>query len=896
MIIDINKGSKGYGNYVTNRDENSYLILDGDLSTFETLAEYYRTIHNVEKPYYRVLLSFDEEHLDSTDITELYLEFKENFLSNYDPEEYQCFAVAHFDDEKPHVHMGIISQNLINHKELRLMRGNTDIKRIDSLAEVISYEHNLKSPKDSIPILKLTKEQKERNWKIKKGRNWYPCESDNIYDFIDSASKSCTNFNEFISILKNKYPSFKLEKFGDIHGQKILNIGDLRIKSFLFNEQWFEQNLELIREKPLTSIKTKIKRENYEFYKNDFENRNENHKTHLIERNIHEGLLEHKLKINQINIEDFDVDLSSLYELKNLEIISNENKNKLKQIIIETSKIVKTKDELEALLSVVGIKLVRTGTDIKKGGDYITVEKNNIKILIADKDLYYIANTTLNDILEGKREDKSLKHNNLRPQTFYEKLNVLLPTKHAEREIIKNLIINEVLKLNINNKDDFEYFLSTFDAKFIKTGIDVNKGSNITISFKDKNMVIFSDFLSSFYNIINGNKEEEKIKLKQEHNLLNNTIDSIFYNKTTSESLNEYYLNNISDINYSIESNDTTDMFFNRDENLDLRDRNRKNIIEDNNSLLLLKKSTDIELAAKEFIDKLVQKKWKNITVNGSEEFKNYVYNQILLNQDKLEPIINVYDRDRGFIVFEKGIMHTKETDRNNSNNKEKRIDPNEIVNKFKNLIDSLNTSISVKENKKILTSLLETVSNFNDQSILKNLLEVSSLDVKAQKKEGEISLTNIKDKTDTTNINNRKIYDFLNNNENNKSFDKTFEEIKKRALEIIYNKSFENSPILNYKIKIHSQTSKSKNIEYQTKNTIFIDSDEEITIYKCKNIEESVKDVLEVLKMKDLNQPINLLSSDEFKLLLIKEAKNQGIILKISEFDKKEKIIQKIH
>lgn len=902
MIIDINKGSEGFGRYVTGRDKNSYVIIDGDLALFETTAEYYRTTHNVENPYYRVLLSFDEEHLDTTDITEIYLAFKEKFLSNYDPEEYQCFSVIHFDDEKPHVHMGIISNNLINHKELRLMRGLTDVKRIDSTAETLNYEFNLKSDKNSVPILKLAKDQKERNWKVKKGANWYPCITDSVYDFIDSASKSVANFEDFISVLKKEYPFIKFTPTPDIFGQYTAYIGETKIKSFIFNKEWFISNLEEIRDKPLSSIKTSIKREDYEFYKKDLESRNLHHKLHLIERNIHEGLLEHKLKSNQINIEDFDVDYKKLYNLIDIGLETNVNKLLFKDTILEISKITKSIEELEILLNTVGATYVRSGFDDKKGGKYITIEKNGTKMIIPSEELYYIANTKLEDIYSGRKEDISLKYSNKRVQTFEEKMNVLTPTKNYERMLIKNEILNEVANRNIKTKEEFEIFLNSFGASFIKTGNDIAKGDNITIQFKNKNIMIFSSLLNSFYNPV-----FESSNTKITNDLLTKTVDTIFYKDAAVESLNEFKLNNSPTLNYSIESNDTNDLYYNKDEDLDTRDRNQKNIIEDNNVSIVLKKSLDMELAAQNLVQKLIVKQWENISINGTREFKDYVLKEILLHQKNLPSLVNIYDSELGHLILKNGQIIKKElqteyieNDIVKPENQSKEINPNDLIMKFKTLIDNLDLNKNNKENNIILTHILNSVAKLNDDDLFKATLSSVSLvvrEAKETKKLGKhVVVNNVSNIEDKTIIKDDVVYDFVTKPDvkNIDSLDEKLMQIKKRSLEILYNKSFENSPILNYEIKTILNEKNERDLEYSTENTIFIDKGNEILIYKSKDLIESAKDVLEVLKNKDLSKELNIVSSNEFKQALLIEAEKQGINLKLNLATEKEVLIRK--
>lgn len=68
----------------------------------------------------------------------------------------EILAVAHFDDNKPHVHCTVLSSSQIDNRDLRLYRGYVDFPRIEAIQETINYENNLESPFDNMNLLSLT--------------------------------------------------------------------------------------------------------------------------------------------------------------------------------------------------------------------------------------------------------------------------------------------------------------------------------------------------------------------------------------------------------------------------------------------------------------------------------------------------------------------------------------------------------------------------------------------------------------------------------------------------------------------------------------------------------------------------------------------------------------------
>jgi len=341
LIIDIDRGSKdGYAKYLTDRDPDSYTIIDGNLDLFELSAEYFRKKGN-ENPYYRVLLSFDEEHLTLSDMTEIYNSFKDKFLKNYDLDEHQIFSVIHWDDEKPHIHMGILTNSMINEKQLRVMRGFADVPRVDSIGEMLNYEFNLKSYRDSISIFKTTPEQKTRNWKAKKGSHWYGVEDDDYQRQIVQLAKGAKTFKDFDKSLKRTFPGSKIRTDANTIGEKVFSISrDRAFTSFLFSEKWFNSNIKMIHEDDLINKTVSIKRDSYEEYQARFERTTQAHKLDLEQRNIHDGLLEYKLKNSFVSLDTSNISIEEINTLKLLNLGSKRDRAKFLSIFTKISQSV----------------------------------------------------------------------------------------------------------------------------------------------------------------------------------------------------------------------------------------------------------------------------------------------------------------------------------------------------------------------------------------------------------------------------------------------------------------------------------------------------------------------------------------------------------------------------
>jgi len=150
MIININSGSSGWGNYVLYgtkekpRDNSKVELLDGDIS----LGDYYSKNNKYEDSYYTVVLGFKGK--PSKEVIEgAYNDFKEHFFKGLSEDEYHIDAVIHYDTDDTHIHARIPKQNLLTNTHLQLYYDKIDRPRKELIQDYISLKYGLEIARET---------------------------------------------------------------------------------------------------------------------------------------------------------------------------------------------------------------------------------------------------------------------------------------------------------------------------------------------------------------------------------------------------------------------------------------------------------------------------------------------------------------------------------------------------------------------------------------------------------------------------------------------------------------------------------------------------------------------------------------------------------------------------
>ena len=223
MIININSGSSGWGNYVLYgtkdkpRDNSKVELLDGDIS----LGDYYSKNNKYEDSYYTVVLGFKGK--PSKEVIEgAYNDFKEHFFKGLSEDEYHIDAVIHYDTDDTHIHARIPKQNLLTNTHLQLYYDKIDRPRKELIQDYISLKYGFEIARETNK--EIVKEQShEYINKWREERNQEP------FDFSKKKGKDQAEkqINSYISDL---ITSNMIEKQEDI--RTVLEELDLEVIKF----------------------------------------------------------------------------------------------------------------------------------------------------------------------------------------------------------------------------------------------------------------------------------------------------------------------------------------------------------------------------------------------------------------------------------------------------------------------------------------------------------------------------------------------------------------------------------------------------------------------------------------------------------------------------------------
>jgi len=261
MIININSGSSGWGNYVINgtkkkpRDKSKVELLDGDIS----LGDYYSKNNKYEDSYYTVVLGFKGK--PSKEVIEgAYNDFKEHFFKGFKEDEYHIDAVIHYDTDDTHIHARIPKQNLLTNTHLQLYYHKIDKPRKELIQDYISLKYGFDIARET--NREIVKEQSHEHitkWREERGQEPFNFSNKKNKD------KAQSEINKYISglitsnlIEKRKDITTVLEELGlEVVKDNGLDLkkdfayitvqnetGKMRVKGEFYHDRFWEHSTE----------------------------------------------------------------------------------------------------------------------------------------------------------------------------------------------------------------------------------------------------------------------------------------------------------------------------------------------------------------------------------------------------------------------------------------------------------------------------------------------------------------------------------------------------------------------------------------------------------------------------------------------------------------------------
>lgn len=259
MIININSGSSGWGNYVLYgtkdkpRDNSKVELLDGDIS----LGDYYSKNNKYEDSYYTVVLGFKGKPSKEV-IESAYSDFKEQFFKGFRQDEYHIDAVIHYDTDDTHIHARIPKQNLLTNTHLQLYYDKIDRPRKELIQDYISLKYGLEIARETNReivkeqsheyINKWREERKQEpfNFSNKKGKDLAEKQinsyiSDLITSNLIEKREDITTILEELGLEVIKENGLDIKK--DFAYATVQNeTGKMRIKGEFYNDRFWQHN------------------------------------------------------------------------------------------------------------------------------------------------------------------------------------------------------------------------------------------------------------------------------------------------------------------------------------------------------------------------------------------------------------------------------------------------------------------------------------------------------------------------------------------------------------------------------------------------------------------------------------------------------------------------------
>lgn len=503
MIINVKaSSSSNFGNYLTNREKEAFTIIEGDPKRIDSLAAtLLEDKKNRKNTHYSFVLSFKETSLTKDDLFNYYMQFKEQMFKNYNVDELEILSVIHWDDVKPHIHCTVLNASqLDNGRDLRLYRGYVDFKRVEAVQEKINYENNLVSPFDNYNLLSLTKEQKARDWLVKKGKPSYDVFDDEFFRVVEQSIKKSKDFASFMAHIEDGFGATTIHaasKFNkdEFNKNKILNEYALVLKdkflptgqnyvysSKLFDKSWFEKNLLKIQDSlsrvALENIKFSADKKSPKEYERILQETTKKHAEHILARRVGQEYV----------VSNIDRVLDENLALFKAGSLSGLNKEVCESII---ERFLENCDDKQLEKFTLAFPY---SFEIKK--EYILYKKN-------DTEVFNIYNQSLVSFL-GQKGVSSRNTKNLDAPSTINKIEIkdfqellLNLNSNKNRAKFRSLFLKLLEQERIKNLKEFEDLLKKLDLKIVKSGSDTKRGNYVTLENNYGKVSVYDVFLAS---------------------------------------------------------------------------------------------------------------------------------------------------------------------------------------------------------------------------------------------------------------------------------------------------------------------------------------------------------------------------------------------------------------
>jgi len=634
MIITVKPGRSGFVQYATNREDAAFTIIEGEPLKMDLLAnQILNDFPNRAYSHYSYVLSFKEEGLTKDDLYQYYLSFKEKMFCNYDTRELEFLSVIHWDDNKPHIHVYVLNASTINGRDLRLYRGYADFKRVLSIQENINYEYSLESVFDNAHLFKLTKEQKQRNWRHKKGAESGIVFDDLVEENFREFILASTSFNDFIEKIEKKYGRVKVQKFDKITGDGLSEMqilqehslsmldqplekggGLRRFSSKLYNAQWFNQNLPLLKKKlessPLSSLtyknSEKLSQDAYDFM---FQATTSAHAQHLLERKVGKEYLKANLSELLVN------ELGNIAQTPPIDGAEDFYIERLERwFSLCTAK------ELDFFLK----EFDYDSISIMDG--YVLLQIKGKHLRIFEENIYqFLKNGQI--VSSDDKEDAMHLHHALLEACENLSSN---KNKAIAREALEHLFYSKRIK----NKEEFENLLAIYGLSIKRINIDKRKGRYISLVNEDG--ISFSIYNDVLYALVNDGISPEDHEAAKSAAIESVLLKSYINNYTQAlcaellgrgryvHTIDDYRLKDSPIKDYAIKGENGNNVYYEHFFN------NRFEEILDEGRVVTIKKTLDEKRSAHAMADLFYMKGSTRILLDvGTKEFRDALIERI---------------------------------------------------------------------------------------------------------------------------------------------------------------------------------------------------------------------------------------------------------------------------
>lgn len=260
MIINISSGNFGWSDYVVNgtkskpRAKDKVEIIDGDFELGDLLSKN----NKYKESYYKIILGFQGKPNDDV-IKAAYLDFKREFFTGFEEDEYHVDAIIHKDTDDYHIHVRIPKQNLVTNTHLQLYYDSIDRRRKELLQDYISLKYGFKIARDTnrpifkenslAHIQKWRKEHSQKPFEFNKKKNRLSFEKSVNSLIVMLHQENKINKFEDIKIVLEEL-NLKVERYGkdlkkDFSYVTVSNYsGKMRIKGEIYNKDFWNNDYE----------------------------------------------------------------------------------------------------------------------------------------------------------------------------------------------------------------------------------------------------------------------------------------------------------------------------------------------------------------------------------------------------------------------------------------------------------------------------------------------------------------------------------------------------------------------------------------------------------------------------------------------------------------------------